>query len=49
MQDLGKGIGTVGIWIGVGICGAFHVHGIALVFIALFAALATGDIWKSER
>lgn len=38
MKDLGKGIATAGIWIGVGICGLGGVEDIAGVAFCAFGA-----------
>ena len=43
-NDLGKGIATAGIWLGVGFSAIYC--GFFTVFIALVAAGATGDIWQ---
>jgi hypothetical protein len=46
MKDLGKGIGTAGIWIGVGIvsfspaCGSESIG-----IVAMCAFFATGALW----
>ncbi len=45
MKDLGKGLGTCGIWLGVGMIG-WHEPG-AGAFAAIPAALATVMLWIS--
>jgi hypothetical protein len=41
---IGKGIATVGIWIGVGIVAAYA--GPACMMVGLFAMIATALVWN---
>lgn len=43
MADIGKGIATVGIWVGVGLC-AF-AHPVAGIIVSVLAMVATGLVW----
>ena len=43
MKEISKSLSIVGIWLAVGIVG-FH-NGLAAVFIAIFAAIATEFVW----
>lgn len=43
MKDLGKGIATVGIWIGVGMVARYGDP--AVIFVGLFAVMATLFVW----
>jgi len=44
MMDIGKGIATAGIWVGVAVT-AFPL-GMGAVAVAFFAAIATCQIWE---
>ncbi|MHC1636035.1 MAG: hypothetical protein ACXQTS_05385 [Candidatus Methanospirareceae archaeon] len=44
-EGLGKGIATVGIWIGAGIVS--HADPDAFILTTLFALLATIAVWRS--
>jgi len=44
MNDIGKGIATAGIWIGVAIT-AYPI-GMGAIAVAFFAAIATCQIWE---
>lgn len=49
MSDLGKGLGTIGIWAGVGVVAFAPGAAEAVAFVAFWGAIATLGVWLFGR